>query len=324
MNYRKLLHHFITLALVLIALPACSMLKPSAPVSPPRFPIMQDGKGGYIDRSGNIVIQPQFEWTANFSEGLGLVEQNGHWGYIDVKGKIVIQPSFDEASLFHDGRAKVKVNDKYGFIDPSGKMVISAEYDDASDFSENMASVMKCTEEKRCTWMTFNFTWGSYTFPSGGEHSYIDPGGGNAIPSAGKFTSLLSFHEGLAAVSDNNKYGYINSHGALTIQLQFDSAGNFSGGLASVKKGDQWGYVGNNGKMAIPPQFDEADIFSDGLAAVKQGELWGYVDKAGKMVSQPKFEDVLSFSDGLAAVWLKGNIRGYINPKGEYVWAPSK
>ncbi|MDL2243794.1 excinuclease ABC subunit UvrA, partial [Bacteroidales bacterium OttesenSCG-928-J19] len=57
------------------------------------------------------------------------VQIEGKWGYIDLKGKIVIDPRFDLAEVFHDGLAKVAVapaeeeEPLYGFIDRKGARV---------------------------------------------------------------------------------------------------------------------------------------------------------------------------------------------------------
>ena len=37
------------------------------------FPVEQNGKWGYIDKTGRMVIEPQFDRTWDFSEGLGCV-----------------------------------------------------------------------------------------------------------------------------------------------------------------------------------------------------------------------------------------------------------
>lgn len=58
-----------------------------------RFRIRENGKWGYIDKDGNVVINPQFGFTWDFSEGLAVVrigdEKSGKYGYIDKTGKIV-------------------------------------------------------------------------------------------------------------------------------------------------------------------------------------------------------------------------------------------
>lgn len=53
------------------------------------FPVYQNGKRGYIDKTGKIVINPQFDDARHFTEGLASVNIGDKWGYIDKAGKIV-------------------------------------------------------------------------------------------------------------------------------------------------------------------------------------------------------------------------------------------
>ena len=65
-------------------------------------------KYGFIDKSGKMVIEPQFDGASDFSEGLAQVEKDGKWGFIDKSGKVVIEPQFDWVSDFSEGLAKVR------------------------------------------------------------------------------------------------------------------------------------------------------------------------------------------------------------------------
>ena len=64
------------------------------------------------------------------------VSVDGKLGYIDKTGKIIIEPQFDEAYVFSNGLAKIKVGDKYGFIDKTSKVVINPLSDTSSYFNE--------------------------------------------------------------------------------------------------------------------------------------------------------------------------------------------
>ena len=46
-------------------------------------------KYGFIDKSGKMVIEPQFDNAEPFSEGLAQVEKDGKLGFIDKSGKVV-------------------------------------------------------------------------------------------------------------------------------------------------------------------------------------------------------------------------------------------
>jgi ankyrin repeat protein len=86
--------------------------------------VILNGKGGFIDKTGKMVIEPRFDnWPGGFSEGLANVYLNGKGGFIDKTGKIVINPKFDQVNKFSEGFARVRLNQKYGFIDKTGKML---------------------------------------------------------------------------------------------------------------------------------------------------------------------------------------------------------
>jgi len=71
-------------------------------------------------------------------------------GYINRKGEIVVEPQYAEAEEFHDGLARVRPRmtegcygrgDRWGYIDTSGRMVIPLRYNEATDFHHGLAWV---------------------------------------------------------------------------------------------------------------------------------------------------------------------------------------
>lgn len=66
---------------------------------------------------------------------LAAVEKNGKWGFVDASGKMVIEPKYDGARSFSNGYAGVKVGDLWGFIDAKDQMVIEPQFYDVKDFS---------------------------------------------------------------------------------------------------------------------------------------------------------------------------------------------
>jgi hypothetical protein len=100
------------------------------------------GKVGFIDTSGQIVIEANFSDAGRFSEGLAPAEAaDGKWGFIDRKGTFVISPRFDWALLFREGLALVQIGEKWGFVNKSGEVVIPTTFDHANSFSEGLAHV---------------------------------------------------------------------------------------------------------------------------------------------------------------------------------------
>ena len=84
---------------------------------------------GFIDRTGKVVVDFQFEWAGQFSGGLAAVVKEGKFGYVNTAGEVVIVPQFIGAFPFSEGLAAVKTGDnRWGFIDTQGRMVIAPQY----------------------------------------------------------------------------------------------------------------------------------------------------------------------------------------------------
>jgi hypothetical protein len=107
------------------------------------YPISRNGKYGYIDKTGKVVIPCKWEYADSFSEGLASVQNdNGKRGFIDKTGTVVIPCKWEDAEYFSEGLARVKDdNGKWGFIDKTGKVVIPCKWKDVNFFSEGLARV---------------------------------------------------------------------------------------------------------------------------------------------------------------------------------------
>ena len=83
---------FCFIYLSLLGLSSCNLWKSQSDL----FPIQQNNKWGFIDNTGKVVIEPQFEFVDKFSDGLALVNVgNRKMGYIDSSGQFVINPQFN-------------------------------------------------------------------------------------------------------------------------------------------------------------------------------------------------------------------------------------
>lgn len=143
----------------------------------------------------------------------------------------------------------------------------------------------------------------------------------------------------LAAVKIEGKWGYISPKGEIVIQAIFDSVLSFSEGLAAVSiknkdtsLPDKWGFIDINGKWVIQPQFTSASSFSEGLAVAGINgqkspvgldeiinEEIGYINKSGNWMILPKKNTLFyPFHGGIAVYVLQGKnfTYGYINKKG--------
>jgi hypothetical protein len=269
------------------------------------LPIQQGGRWGYIDRSGTVVIKPQFDSAERFADGLALVRVSPQKKpkkpgeetpglvdaarFIDQDGKVVIQldhPLYLAGESFSDGLTTYWTYEAgkgtvHGYIDRSGKIQIKAQFTYALPFVDGLAGV--CIEQK-C--------------------GFIDKAGEFVIEP--KYRANRRFSEGLAlATFDHNLVGFINKSGEMVIEPQFGFLAPtvFREGLSAVAyPHGKYGYINTQGAIVIPMQYEMAQPFSEGLAAVRVNSKWGFIDKTGKLVIEPQFASVGPFSEGLAPV----------------------
>ena len=112
--------------------------------------IKNDGAYRLADLSGNI-YDGTFEDAKPFCSGgqLAAVKQNGKWGFADRNGSIVIQCIYDDAQSFcGENAGTVRCDDgMWRLIDVRGNVIDEYEFFDAREFGSNMAAV-KGLEEK--------------------------------------------------------------------------------------------------------------------------------------------------------------------------------
>jgi WG containing repeat len=291
------------------------------------LPIIKGMKYGYIDRTGKVVVKPQFDYAWDFHEGLGRFEINDKFGFVDTKGRIVIKPQFNMALNFSDGLAAVKIPDgncglcgEWVYVNKLGEVTIhtspiAGKSSYVGEFSEGLASFY--VEDKTKDIMS--------VLPYG----YINKTGKVAI--AANFGDAREFHDGLAVVAKNfagsQLYGYINNNGDYIVPPKLYSACDFSEGLAFVLKDGKLGFIDTSGKMVveIDPSagISSNDLwnFSDGYALIRTKNKYGYINKSGQIAITPEFEWAWHFSEGLAPASVKGKI-GYMNKKGQFVIPP--
>ena len=104
---------------------------------------VNEGRAGewqFIDKTGSIALELAFDFVSlYFFEGLVAVLSHGKYGFADKTGNLVIPPQFDQASGFSEGVAAVKIDGKYGYIDKTGEWVIEPQYVWADRFSNGLA-----------------------------------------------------------------------------------------------------------------------------------------------------------------------------------------
>ena len=261
--------------------------------APNRFPVYQDGAWGYIDSTGAMVISPQFDEAAPFSDGRARITDGEQQKFIDATGEVVLEGDAAYVGSFHEGRAVIQLepNGPFGYIDKGGAVVIAPQFDKAHAFSEGRAAVATGEDPKR----------GQSMF------GYIDRDGQFVVEP--QFSGGGRYANGLAPVQTggfvHGKWGYIDEQGDVVIEPQFAEALPFSDGLAVVAVetgfGESWGYIDAQGRPVVEPDFERAHRFGGGAAPVKrERRRWKYIDAEGEPAFEGKFAYAEPFRGPLA------------------------
>lgn len=106
---------------------------------------------GYVDLTGNIVIEPKYADVYDPTEEPGISDMGSPvsfknknsilWGFRDSDGTERISPRFYAVREFSEGLAAVSFNNKWGFVDTTGEIVIPMIYNSAESFSQGLAIV---------------------------------------------------------------------------------------------------------------------------------------------------------------------------------------
>ena len=304
-----------------------------------RHSIQENGKCGFINGKGEIVIPSQWTSVNEFHEGYAVVKDgNGNAGFIDLSGKLKIPMRYKNAGDFCCGLAPVQdVNEKWGFVDKLGILRIPCNYNNAYCFNDELAPIQD----------------------EHGKWGYINSFGELEIPC--QYGWAFPFNEGLAPVAPKGEYeyGYINRNGKMIIPLMDKcmDAWCFNEGFARIElkpTGRGWWLIDKTGALSPINRIIRNDLnvewalisnYSEGLAALydrhESVNLYdrydgfyfrGFIDTTGKLVlpNEPQkwerdcsLDSVFSingpFEDGLA--WVKTKSEGWklIDKFGQYI-----
>jgi WG containing repeat len=305
----------------------------------PLFPIEKNGRWGFINRQGSVVVAPQFRDVGRISCGLAPARLNGSWGFIDLTGKFAIAPAYDFASYFSEGFAQVWKDGRLSIIDTNGRQRFALP-DSIRDMEPFFNGKMKFsamdngaikylevdTSGKISPIAETAFSEGFAVVKRGDdseEYGIMDSAGKMAVP-FGRYSSIDPFKNGYAQVTKelNNGTEYIT--GFLNKQCQevfwlplgehvFDQY--FSEGLIAVLRDTAYQpgfftttnqivvWYDTTGKVVMTKPCDQSTMpFHKGRTFAGDIRNWYLMDKSGRQLSQNRFEWVNDFVDNKAIV----------------------
>jgi hypothetical protein len=233
------------------------------------YQIKKDDKWGYIDKNGNVKIEPQYEFENDFSNEYALVANEEYVGYINKKGKQVIDFIYDDGGDFIEGVAYVIKGDSVALINKLGYKVLDFEFSEISDAKDGVVLTKRIEDEKYAYYNIF------------GKNLFGDR----------TFDFAEVFEDSLAIVGDSGKFGVINIKGNLVVDINKPKIIRDVKGRFIIQNEDsKYGLVAlPSNDTIIPFEYVNIGAYSDGKYAVFSEESYTYVKEDGSKLTDNTF-----------------------------------
>ena len=260
------------------------------------------GLCGYIDRQTWLpLIPPRFERAMYFSEGLAAVRIDGRYGYIDRRGEMVIAPRFDLAGEFSQGLAEVIVGNKAGVINRAGDLVVPPIFGRAVPFTRDVVIAAEGSWRSSSNAAGFetlnNLNYSGSDLYNVGLYrvggSWIRP------PNLARVRVFALDGRGLIWAAERDLFGLLASDGRWVVEPQYDFGAQLADGLAVVRKRigavPHSGAVDETGALVVPLKRWSLFFGKYGWLRAQEAESGGrqgFVNRNGDLVGGRWFDKV--------------------------------
>ena len=294
------------------------------------YPIISNGKYGFMNSQGKLIIPALYNEVGPFQEGLAVVSKEDLFGIIDKKNQVVVDFQFDEILEFVNNRAIVRKERKYGVIDRLGKLIFPLAFD---DISLNDSGLYDAVKEEKNSMYDLNFhilpyvdgvveqsfsQWMSIQYPEyefvgdldrtsnravvkvSGQLNYIDSTGKLILTSPLEWfpdaLSVAKYNNGFAVYRKKDKYGLIDINGKVVQKNVYESSGPFTG-FWPVKDKGNWALLDVKGKVILPFEYDFIRFMPDLGYLIEREEQFGLLNSMGNMILPVSFSTIKRFED---------------------------
>ena len=203
-------------------------------------------KRGYLDKSGNVVIDSKNDAVYPMTPYGTFVKNDGTLSFVNRQGQVLLSSSnYGVGSIdAHTGLLSIedKASDKYGiFSAVDGKQIIPFTFDSVEFIGANrMVAGLK------------------------GSKELIDLSNGKSLQAFKSDATFTGFGlGGLTWVKEDGHYRIINQDGQTTGQVTEDKISEvtpFVNGYSVVKSKGKWGVMNSQGQWAVQPIYKDIEL----------------------------------------------------------------
>lgn len=263
---------------------------------------------------------PDYQSIEDFDDEMATVKLEGKYGFVNLEGTLIIPCQYDLALNFREGFAKVLLKDKFFFINKKGERVtglfddIECDNEYWNEWDKNINSATNYFHEGFVAVRinTYNEKEGWY------DRSYYYINNLGQIAFDQKFREVTRFGCGVAGVRiiDKDRTNIINTIGTV-IDEKYDPVDLISDdfslafNLIKVRLKGKFGMIDFKGNELAPCIYDLIEPFQDGIAKVKISNGYGFIDERGNTVLQCKYAEAYTCGNGFVRVMKNGDWKCY-------------
>jgi len=246
-----------------------------------------NSKYGFIDINGKLIGSCSYDGFNGFFDGVNRIEVKvsgkTKYGYINSKGEPILPAEYDDLKAFRSGWGIVKRDETYFAVDKSGNFKnLPRKYDNIYEFRSGFAiGMIKGSDNNHPNTYYYINTELKEQFNITAWEAYL-------------------FWDNVAIVKRDKDYELMNKNGEVFKTLTgIDNLKFCTEGMLAVKQRGKWGYINDKGDMMIAAKYDSCDQFKYGYGHFKLNNKWGLVDKNGNEVAEAKYDNILSGENGI-------------------------
>ncbi len=257
-----------------------------------RVQISKDGKYGYMDKEGKIIVEPIYDQTEAFiNYNYALVMKEDKIGVIDRQGKEIITPKYEKIEIIDNHCFKVFKDKKWGIINKNNIVIIPDEYVNIKKLKDGMfylfdgSNTIKVLDSK----LKEKNKIKANDVVSSGENNYIEVLEEKVfiVKNDNKYEITPDieqiYEENLVKIK-NNKYGIETLDGKVLVPYIYDGIFIQNKDNVFVRKNNEYGVIdiGNNLKIEI--KYEKISPFYERLAIFEKDANFGMMDETGNQV----------------------------------------
>ena len=291
---------------------------------------------GYVDATGQILLEPTYKSVGEFVDGYAVVskvsyyyDENGRdregfvYGVINSQFKEIIPCVFDSIEYEVEiGRFKTDVGYKtidgrYVAVVDGKELFVDKKYKYCKTFGDT-CSIAVCVADRHV------------------KYGLIDKQSNDILPPI--FSRLDLIENELYKFKINDLYGLVTSKGNIILQNKYNGIGKFEDNLACVQVNvlskKLYGFIDFSGNEILPPSYEFIGRRHHKYAVVMKNNLWGLFDIENHQLKifpnvsflGPCMENLCNINVGgicdINSKKTTGGLWGYISVDGEIVIEP--